>query len=66
MGDNRGGRATALTVYFERGSQDYIRVSNGDAAMWCEAKPTMGRGAPYEGALNAQKLTPAELAALLA
>jgi hypothetical protein len=65
VSDGERGRAKALTVYFERGSQDYIRTGNGETATWCEAKTTMGRGAPYEGALNAQKLTPAELAEVL-
>ena len=65
MSDSERGRAKALTVYFEGGSQSYIPVGNCDASAWCEAKTTFGRGAPYEVALNAQRLTPAQLAELL-
>lgn len=59
--------AQALTVYPQTGkTKDYVRVDEDGRTVWCEAKPTFGRGAPYEPWPNSPKLTPAELAEILA
>ncbi len=59
--------AQALTVYPQTGkAQDYVRVDDDSGTAWCHAKPTFGGGAPHEPWPDSPKLTPAELAEILA
>jgi hypothetical protein len=59
--------AQALTIFPQSGpSKDYVRVDDDRRTAWCLAKTTFGRGVPHEPCPNSPKLTPAELAKLLA
>ena len=59
--------AQALTIFPQAGpSKDYVRVDDDGQTAWCLAKTTFGRGAPHEPWPTSPKLTPAELAEILA
>lgn len=59
--------AQALTVYPQTGkAQDYVRVDEDGRTLWRLAKTTFGRGAPHEPWPGSPKLTPEELAEILA
>ncbi|HEY4427951.1 MAG TPA: hypothetical protein VGN08_07085 [Solirubrobacteraceae bacterium] len=57
----------ALTLYPQSGpAKDYVRVEDGGRVAWCPASTTFGRGAPHEPLPDAPRLSPAELAQLIA
>lgn len=59
--------AQALTVYPQSGpAKDYVRIDDGGKTAWCLARTTFGRGAPSEPWPDAPKLTPGDLAELIA
>jgi hypothetical protein len=59
--------AQALTIYPQSGpAKDYVRLNDNGRTMWCLAKTTFGHGAPHEPWPDAPRLTPGELAELLA
>ena len=59
--------AQALTIYPQSGSaKDYVRVDDDGRTVWSLAKTTFGRGAPHEPLPDAPRLTPGELAELIA
>jgi hypothetical protein len=59
--------ARAVTVYPQSGpAKDYVRLDDDGETAWCLAKTTFGRGAPNEPSPGAPRLTPGELAELIA
>ena len=59
--------ARALTVYPQSGaSKDYVRTEEDGRTVWRAAKTTFGQGVPHEPWPESPKLTPAELAEILA
>ena len=57
----------ALTLYPQSGPpKDYVRLDDDGRVTWCLANTTFGRGAPHEPLPDAPRLTPAELAELIA
>ena len=59
--------AQALTIYPQSGpAKDYVRVDDDGRTVWSLAKTTFGRGAPHEPLPDAPRLTPGELAELIA
>jgi hypothetical protein len=59
--------AQAVTVYPQSGpAKDYVRIDDDGQTSWCLAKTTFGRGAPHEPWPDAPRLTPRELADVIA
>ena len=57
----------ALTLYPQTGpAKDYVRLEDDGRVEWALARTTFGRGAPHEPLADTPRLTPAELAELIA